>query len=537
MKLSLEKLSFTSAVLLFIMSTTTLYAQRISDNNLINIRPVLQKRASIYERINVNPQRPTAAISCIVTGITITATGSIYLPYTQQINVPASCYPASSYFNLGAASEPWNINGQGFITYTFSSPVTSATIGYSIVDNADYGTISINGLGNLQLTNPCNLSIIGNTIQGAIPAGSGDVRLTVSSDQPFTSITFRDDPESATLIKQGNLCNFQLTTPPSQTITNCPKFPLDFMCYNTTMAQTTTKSIYTEGAQYGMPALINGVPCTQFNTTIQMVNPLPFGCFLNPNGTLTYPAGTLPFSANPDDYYYRLCSRANPSICSEIYRVDFGIQSTIKTTSPWLCRTATLGSPTAAAGYNIVNNTQYNPTTTGQCNAFIQATAGPTGNIRITETTTPQNPYYRLTNMGLITLRQGVLVSAIPSNQNIRLTYQMCDQSNLSICVDYEVSIHECGSKMAITTLNKSVSEDALDVEIAPNPSKDNFTLFFNSVIKSCNVTIHNIYGQLISNLEFKNVQELQLPELIKGIYIVKIDINGQIFTNRIVKQ
>ena len=62
------------------MATFSLHGQRITDDNLIASKPILQKRASVFDIANVSPQRPAGTITCVVNGITITSAGSIYLP-------------------------------------------------------------------------------------------------------------------------------------------------------------------------------------------------------------------------------------------------------------------------------------------------------------------------------------------------------------------------------------------------------------------------------------------------------------------------
>ena len=174
-----------------------------------------QKKAyvgQVEDIISLIPPSPLP--SCIVSGITVTSSGSTYIAYTPQINTNSHCSPSGIYTGIGAASAPWNVGGN--ITYTFSTPVTSATISYAIFDkNDDYGSITINGCGNLQLSNPCGVTINGNIITGSISSltnwASGNVSLTVSSNQPFTTITYNDDPQSGSLIEQGNLCDFVLT--------------------------------------------------------------------------------------------------------------------------------------------------------------------------------------------------------------------------------------------------------------------------------------------------------------------------------------
>ncbi len=86
---------------------------------------------------------PSPLPSCVVSGITVTSSGSNYIAYTPQTNTNSHCSPSGIYTGIGAASAPWNVGG--YLTYTFSTPVTSATISYAIFDKiADFGYITIN---------------------------------------------------------------------------------------------------------------------------------------------------------------------------------------------------------------------------------------------------------------------------------------------------------------------------------------------------------------------------------------------------------
>lgn len=165
----------------------------------------------------IAPCQASTIAPCVVNGITTTASGSYAIPYTAG---NASCTGTSAYIGCGAAS--WPYQGNGYLTYTFSQPVTRADISYSIFDSIyDYGYIKTNSCGPTLLSNTCGIAIGGTYADGVMITGSftgtgfrnGNVKLTVSSapDKPFTTITFKDDISSLTLIEQGNLCTFNLT--------------------------------------------------------------------------------------------------------------------------------------------------------------------------------------------------------------------------------------------------------------------------------------------------------------------------------------
>lgn len=165
-------------------------------------------------------QQAMAQTSCVVNGITITAAGT----------VNAGAYFTPTAIN-SCSTTPYTGNGEwtggqtttGTLTYTFSSPVTSARIGYSSVNgapSADVGVITVNGGGVVSLYNPCGVSISGTTItctfapNAIIPTQStvGDVQLTVSSTLPFTSVTIRNSGGLSGWVN-ANPCDFILTPP------------------------------------------------------------------------------------------------------------------------------------------------------------------------------------------------------------------------------------------------------------------------------------------------------------------------------------
>jgi len=102
----------------------------------------------------------------------------------------------------------------------------------------DFGYITTNSCGTTTLSNACGLWVSGNMIQGALGGplhGAGDVRIKVSSNEPFTQITFIDDPDSSSIVEQGKLSNFVLTP----YICNLPTPVLSATTLNIPCGQTT----------------------------------------------------------------------------------------------------------------------------------------------------------------------------------------------------------------------------------------------------------------------------------------------------------
>ena len=152
-------------------------------------------------------QQAIAQTSCVVSGVTITATGTDTSPYyAPYSNNTCPAFPAWTGDGAWTGSD----STTGIVTYTFSVPVTSVTITYTAVNYDDSGTISTNASGGtLTLTSPCNVDVIGsNVLEGD---EFGDVRITVNNTTPFTSVTLTNTGGSSGWV-QGNLCNFTFTT-------------------------------------------------------------------------------------------------------------------------------------------------------------------------------------------------------------------------------------------------------------------------------------------------------------------------------------
>ena len=84
-------------------------------------------------------------------------------------------------------------------------------------------------------------------------------------------------------------------------------------------------------------------------------------------------------------------------------------------------------------------------------------------------------------------------------------------------------------------------TQDFMGVNIYPNPMKDNRFIIGSSKLNGSrvNVSITNMLGQTIyrENHDFIGNELVIYPDLTTGIYVVKIEGNGQESTHRIVKQ
>jgi uncharacterized repeat protein (TIGR01451 family)/uncharacterized delta-60 repeat protein len=160
-----------------------------------------------------DPARPELPALCSsVNGVNVTTTGTTPTEYFAP-TLPNPCLPSAAYDGFGKWTDAIP---NGFITYTFSQPLTSAVISYSVVNGdafghgQDVGAITTNSSGTTTLSNPCGLNISGNVISPNYLLDYSDVRIQVSSNCPFTTITLVNVGGESGWV-QGNPCNFVLT--------------------------------------------------------------------------------------------------------------------------------------------------------------------------------------------------------------------------------------------------------------------------------------------------------------------------------------
>lgn len=263
-------------------------------------------------------------VQCTVNGIVITTTGSIasspYYPPSGNNDVLCNdiVNPASNTPVIWTSPST-----NGYITYTFSQPITSVRISYSVVNSNDVATMSINAPG-MQLSNPCGLSISGNVISGTFPPPTiantfswGNVALTVSSCTPFTQVTLQNTGGRSGWVS-GNPCNFII----ENMLNAIPKVQF-FYCGSTPQSSVSTSSLF-ECATTTNGCSVNGgnatitpvVPTPPFNPNMAVnilpIQPIPSYIIINGDGTIS-----IDPSAQPNfnvEFFIQICSGGSCTI-------------------------------------------------------------------------------------------------------------------------------------------------------------------------------------------------------------------------------
>ena len=77
---------------------------------------------------------------------------------------------------------------------------------------------------------------------------------------------------------------------------------------------------------------------------------------------------------------------------------------------------------------------------------------------------------------------------------------------------------------------------DKSNIKMYPNPVKNTLTIEANSTIQK--ISVYNILGQEVMAMSPKNNSAtLQTSALQKGVYMLKTDLNGNIYTSKIIKE
>lgn len=521
--------------------------------------------------IPLDTSNPPTALTCVVNGINIVTSGSVNgIPYfNPSPNSNGSCTPNAQY--NGSNGNWTGYDSTGTVTYTFSQPIYSARISYSSVDSSfdnssdyDIGQLSINAPG-MVLSNPCGVNIVGtDQIHCAFSNGFGNATITVASSTPFTTITLTNIGGESGWVT-GNPCRFILSTV-SPIPVNCPKLGLNYLCYNATAPQTTTRSIFDnnhpESVGCGIPCMVNGVPCSASNVTIEPETPLPFGCTFNPNGTVTIPAGVYPFNTH-NDYFYRLRSVANPAFVSPPFRVDFGIlpKITINLSHTIYQLVSSDGKVHdvdryESGSYNILSSLVINPNTNGVCN-YIPAVVGPatasntvtivdTTPLALSNTSTANSgrDFFMINPNGEVVYRPGIsqfdpfYPQPNPLTFGIRVLKYRATINNTSsgapFYYDGEVVFMYNNINYKISSTNHA------NIKVYPNPSSHGyFNLLFDQPLTDATLEVYDDFGTLVTSKELKEANEylLNLETAPQGMYRVKVMTKEETLTATLVKQ
>ena len=83
---------------------------------------------------------------------------------------------------------------------------------------------------------------------------------------------------------------------------------------------------------------------------------------------------------------------------------------------------------------------------------------------------------------------------------------------------------------------------NAIDIQLMPNPARDNFAIELNAASQNVSVSVYSITGQIVSEFNYgtldgKQIIPMNISSLQAGMYTVKIQMNSEVSTHQLIKR
>ncbi|MCR5886728.1 T9SS type A sorting domain-containing protein [Hymenobacter sp. J193] len=115
--------------------------------------------------------------------------------------------------------------------------------------------------------------------------------------------------------------------------------------------------------------------------------------------------------------------------------------------------------------------------------------------------------------------------------------YKSTDKNPLSGTAYYRLKQIDLDGKFAYTEVKTVVNGEAGSLSVYPNPVQSNVTVKLPVIIQNARVQVLDLTGRVVLNRTLAADGNLQLGELQRGTYLVRVEQGGQNWTQRIVKQ
>jgi Secretion system C-terminal sorting domain len=477
----------------------------------------------------------TVNISCgnvpILYNISDNGVSGYWTPAIITSNYPStytfinSCGP-NFVLNTSLASFPYLASSDYFTAQLYTNATTLQTSPGNFVNVLQndatnalfpslYAGITVNLVGVMPIPTTGSITLNSN---GTISLGANTAPGTYNFSYNFSKACTTSNTVNVTLVIKAMV----IFAPGEASLGN--------YCYSTS-SYYTTSSVLKNIKFNAMPALASNSIITLLSSS------MPVGLTLNyPSGVVTVAAGTQPGNYN---FQYRVCSAVNPTNCSGTISANLTIKSTVNAYSDSMIVNVS-GNPTITyptlGAVNVLTNDIYG------CN-YLTAVSATLSNIVLTETTLPVNPYYGINSLGNVFRKPPTTAPLIIGNPSITLSYKICDPIfPLQICsfTNVFIEVRPLGTKGVNKTLkidnNINLSNK---IEIHPNPSSELFYLRFNNQYDTATVSVYNLIGQkIVEQTITKQLNyTLDLNNFSSGNYLIKIEVDNEIFTEKLIKQ
>jgi Secretion system C-terminal sorting domain len=123
--------------------------------------------------------------------------------------------------------------------------------------------------------------------------------------------------------------------------------------------------------------------------------------------------------------------------------------------------------------------------------------------------------------------------------ENKPSTYTFEDKGPLSISY-YRLRQMDFDGKESLSKVVSVRQTQKGQIQISPNPTSDKVNIFLsnNDRLESTTITVYDLIGrQVLTQKTTANAFELDMSNLAKGTYLVKIDANNSVYTEKIIRQ
>jgi hypothetical protein len=122
-------------------------------------------------------------------------------------------------------------------------------------------------------------------------------------------------------------------------------------------------------------------------------------------------------------------------------------------------------------------------------------------------------------------------------NSQQRLTYSFTDNTPLSISY-YRLRQEDNDGRTTNSSVVSVSQNGKLNVKIAPNPAKDVVNISLDKESEKNFVTVYDVVGRSVATAQFSgNQSELNVSNLIKGIYFINVQTDGKTVTQKFFKE
>jgi hypothetical protein len=193
----------------------------------------------------------------------------------------------------------------------------------------------------------------------------------------------------------------------------------------------------------------------------------------------------------------------------------------------------TVGAVTATGNYASFSsrgrtpNVPVKPDVVAQgASAFVINTSG---NITTANGTSFSSP--------IIAGAMACMVQAFPNKTNVELMQIVRESSSIYSNPTNQLGYGIPNFEAAFQTLSGSEVGNVETIQVFPNPAKATVTINLPNSTEVANIRLMNLLGKTINTYTTSGTQQIDVTQLSQGMYVLRIEANGETITKKLIKQ